>query len=87
MDDLADLRTDVKNILVTQERHTVVLAEHVRRCDLLETSVGLLRTEIAPLKESVVVRAAFGRISVIVIGLLTAGAAMLEIVYRLRGGH
>lgn len=94
-DQLSEIRNDVKTILVVQgqqavvqAKHTVILEEHVRRTDLLETLVNNTRAELKPLTDRVVVRQAFTRIGGMILALITAGgavgAAVAEILHVLR---
>ncbi len=47
---------------VTQERHHAVLEEHIRRTQLAEEAVALLREEVDPIKAHVAAFAVVGKI-------------------------
>lgn len=93
--DIKEIRADVKQIIAVQSDQGKLQAlqgrsldEHIRRTNLLEDSLELVKADVKPLKDAVLVRAAFTRIGGIVLGLLTAGAAIVEMVYHLKEmGH
>lgn len=74
---LAELRADVKAVLVTQVKHTALLDEHMRRTANLEARVK-------PLEDAVVARAGMGKFAAWCVGLLSAGATVIEILHRLK---
>ena len=50
-DRLNEVREDVSTIKVTLERNTASLEHHVRRTDIAEANLALLRAEVKPLQD------------------------------------
>ena len=78
MSDIIDeIRTDVKKVLVVQERHEAQLAEHMRRTQLLEEAVK-------PLTEKELARAGFFRVGSVIAGLIATAAGAVEIFFHVK---
>lgn len=73
------LRADVSQNTATLARNTVSLEHHIRRTDLLETSVDKLRTEFKPVALHVAIVGAVGKGIGIIGTIVGIGAGLARI--------
>ena len=80
--DVKELRQEVADVRSTLVRNTSSLEHHIRRTDLLEESLDLMRVELKPISTHVAVVGALAKIVVFAGSLVGLIAGVLKLTGR-----